>query len=156
VLNRIILIGRLTRDPELKYTPSTNSALATFTIAVDRPMRSARKEKETDFIRIVCWNKLAEICKERLGKGRLVAIDGQLQIRRYETPQGERRSVAEVNAYNVHFLDRPGVTHDEDAVPDPAEPEFGGGATAKFNEIPNERIDEEIDLDEDPFKEEGF
>ncbi len=104
MLNRIILIGRLTREPELRYTPS-GTPVAKFTLAVDR--RAGRQgEKEADFIDIVTWQKTAEICANYLGKGRLVAVEGRLQIRSYEDSQGVRRKAAEVVAETVKFLDR--------------------------------------------------
>ncbi|MFX4262976.1 single-stranded DNA-binding protein [Pelotomaculum propionicicum] len=104
MLNKVILIGRLTREPELRYTPS-GAAVAKFTLAVDR-RQSRDREKETDFIDIVVWQKLAETCASYLGKGRLVAVDGRLQVRSYEDNQGVRRKAAEVVAENVRFLDR--------------------------------------------------
>ncbi len=106
MLNRVILIGRLTRDPEMKRTPTSGVALANFTLAVDRYFQSSKREKETDFIRIIAWGKLAETCKEYLGKGHLVAVDGRLMVRKWETPQGERRSILEVRAEEVRFLER--------------------------------------------------
>ena len=90
MLNRVILIGRLTKDPELRYTPS-GTAVAKFTLAVDRRQFRDR-EKETDFIDIVVWQKLAETCTNYLGKGRLVAVDGRLQVR---SRSEERRVVGE-------------------------------------------------------------
>lgn len=104
MLNRVILIGRLTKDPELRYTPS-GVAVATFTLAVDRPFKNQQGERETDFIPIVVWRKLAETCSNYLNKGRLVAADGRLQIRTYDTAEGQRRWVTEVVADNVQFLD---------------------------------------------------
>lgn len=104
MLNRVILIGRLVKEPELRYTPS-GVAVAKFTLAVDR-RQSKDREKETDFIDIVVWQKQAETCANYLGKGRLVAIEGRLQIRSYEDNQGIRRKAAEVVAENVRFLDR--------------------------------------------------
>jgi single-strand DNA-binding protein len=106
VLNKIILIGRLTRDPELRFTPN-GVAVANFGLAVDRPYLNQQGERETDFINIVVWRKLAETCANHLSKGRLVAIEGSLQIRSYETQEGQKRSVAEVVADNVRFLDKP-------------------------------------------------
>jgi single-strand DNA-binding protein len=105
MLNRVILIGRLTRDPELRYT-STGTAVASFTVAVDRQFTNQQGQRETDFIRIVTWQKLAETCANYLGKGRLVAVDGRLQVRSYDTPDGQRRQTAEVVAETVRFLDR--------------------------------------------------
>ncbi|ABO51807.1 single-strand binding protein [Desulforamulus reducens MI-1] len=106
MLNKIILIGRLTRDPELRYT-TNGVAVARLTIAVDRPQFNREREKETDFIDIVVWQKLAETCANNLGKGRLIAVDGRLQIRSYDDSQGIRRKAAEVVADSIRFLDWP-------------------------------------------------
>ncbi|MGI6365704.1 MAG: single-stranded DNA-binding protein [Bacillota bacterium] len=106
MLNRVILIGRLTRDPELKYIPS-GTPVASFTLAVDRPFTNKEGERETDFVPVVVWRKLAETCANYLGKGRLVAVDGRLQVRSYEQ-DGQRRYVTEVVADDVRFLDRRG------------------------------------------------
>lgn len=106
MLNRIILIGRLVRDPELRYTPN-GVATCGFALAVDRPFVNQKGERETDFVDIVIWRKLAETCAAHLGKGRLVAVEGRLQIRSYETGEGQKRKVAEVVADNVRFLDWP-------------------------------------------------
>lgn len=106
MLNRIILIGRLTRDPELRYTPANNVPCATFTLAVDRPYANQKGEREADFIRIATWRKLAEICANNLTKGRLVAVDGRLQIRSYEGQDSQRRYITEVVAETVRFLDK--------------------------------------------------
>lgn len=105
MFNKVILIGRLTRDPEVRYT-QPGKAVTTFDIAVDRPFANAKGEREADFIRIVTWDKLAENCGNFLNKGRLVAIEGRLQIRSYDTPDGQKRRVAEVVAQEVRFLDR--------------------------------------------------
>jgi len=93
VLNRIILIGRLTRDPELRYTPN-GVAVTTFTLAVDRPYTNQQGEREADFITIVTWRGLAETCANYLKKGRLTAVEGRLQIRNYENNEGRRVYVA--------------------------------------------------------------
>lgn len=102
-MNHILLIGRLTRDPELKYTPS-GVAVATFDLAVDRPRANQQGERETDFIRIVTWNKLAENCANYLKKGRQAAVEGRLQIRNYTAKDGQKRYVTEVVANEVQFL----------------------------------------------------
>lgn len=106
MLNRVILIGRLTRDPELKYIPS-GTPVASFTLAVDRPFTNKQGERETDFVPIVVWRKQAENCANYLGKGSLVAVDGRLQVRSYEQ-DGQRRYITEVVAEDVRFLDRRG------------------------------------------------
>ena len=105
MLNRAIMIGRLCADPELRYT-ANGVATAKFTLAVDRGFTNAQGKKETDFIRIVTWQKLAETCANYLTKGRLVAVDGRLQIRSYDTPDGQKKQVAEIVAEAVRFLDR--------------------------------------------------
>src|SRR5690606_3973455 len=105
MLNRIVLIGRLVADPQLRYT-QTGTAVANFRIAVDRPFTNQQGERETDFIDIVAWRKLAETVANNLNKGRLVGVDGRLQVREYEY-EGQRRRQAEVVADNVEFLDWP-------------------------------------------------
>lgn len=106
-MNKVILIGRLTRDPELRFTPANSVPVTTFTIAVDRPFLNQKGEREADFIRIVVWRKLAEVCANNLKKGRQVAVSGRLQVRSYEGQDGQRRSVSEVVADEVKFLERP-------------------------------------------------
>ncbi|NCO35607.1 MAG: single-stranded DNA-binding protein [Armatimonadetes bacterium CG2_30_59_28] len=106
MVNRIVLIGRLTRDPELRYTPS-GLPVVNFTLAVDRNFKNAQGEKETDFVRCIAWRQRAEFVANYLTKGRLAAVDGRLQIREYTTQDGQRRTIAEVVADNVYGLDRP-------------------------------------------------
>lgn len=119
--NRIILIGRLTRDPELRYVPS-GAPVASFTLAVDRSFRDQQGNRETDFIDVVAWRKLAEQVSQYMSKGRMVAVEGRLQIRSYETQDGQKRKVAEVVADGVRFLDRarPGGGPAEPASAEPA------------------------------------
>ncbi|MDT2295337.1 single-stranded DNA-binding protein [Paenibacillus larvae] len=105
MLNRVVLIGRLTRDPELRYTPS-GVAVTKFTLAVDRPyMNQQTRERETDFINIVTWRQTAEACANHLRKGRLTAVEGRIQVRNYENNEGRRIYVTEVVADNVRFLE---------------------------------------------------
>jgi single-strand DNA-binding protein len=107
MLNRVILIGRLTRDPELRYTPNGN-AVTSFALAVDRFRTNQAGEKETDFINIVVWGKAAESTANNMAKGCLIAVDGRLQTRSYEAKDGSgRRYVTEVVAENVRFLTWP-------------------------------------------------
>ncbi len=118
MLNRIVLIGRVTADPELRYTGS-GIPVANFRIAVDRSFASSSGERQTDFINIVAWRQRAEFSANYLTKGRLVAVDGRLQIREWTTQEGQRRQTAEVVADEVRGLDRP---REEGARP-PAEEE---------------------------------
>jgi len=103
-MNKVFLIGRLVRDPELRYTGS-NIAVATFSLAVNRPFTGQNGERETDFINIVVWRKQAENVKNYLNQGSQVAIDGRLQTRSYDDQNGNKRYVTEVVADNVQFLD---------------------------------------------------
>lgn len=107
MLNRVVLIGRLTRDPESKYT-TNGIALANFGIAVDRPARNQETgERETDFINVTAWRHTAEFVTQYLTKGRLVAVEGRLQVRSWVAQDGGRRTAYEVVADNVQGLDRP-------------------------------------------------
>jgi len=103
-MNKIILIGRLGQDPELRYTPN-GVAVCNFSIAVQRPFTNQQGEREVDWVDIVVWRKQAENCANYLAKGRQVAVEGRLQVRSYETDEGQRRRVTEVVANNVKFLD---------------------------------------------------
>jgi single-strand DNA-binding protein len=123
VLNKVILIGRLVADPQLRYTQS-GIAVTNFTLAVDRPFMSQGGEREADFIDIVTWRKLAEVCANHLNKGRLVAVEGRLQIRSYDDQNGVRRKAAEIVADNVRFLDRAQDMGSDVSADGPPEPEF--------------------------------
>lgn len=103
MLNRIILIGRLTKDPELRYTPN-GVGVTRFTLAVNRDYKNAQREKDVDFINIIVWRQLAELCANHLSKGKLAAVEGRLQIRSYDGQDGQRRTVDEVVADSVNFL----------------------------------------------------
>ncbi len=103
MFNKAIVIGRLTRDPELRYTPS-GKAVAKMTVAVDRGVPRDGDKHEADFIDTVVWDKLAETCAQYLAKGRQVLVEGRIQTRVYETQDGRRRKVTEVVASNVRFL----------------------------------------------------
>ena len=102
-MNKVILIGRLTADPELRYTPN-GAAVCSFRIAVDRPFNSQSGERGADFINIVVWNKAAENTAKYMSKGRQIAVEGRLQIRSFDGNDGQRRWVTEVVADRVEFL----------------------------------------------------
>jgi len=106
LLNKVILIGRLTRDPELSYTTSGVARLR-FTLAVDRNYTNQQGERPADFIDIACWRQLAEHCSRYLRKGLLTAVTGRLEIRSFEGNDGQRRRIAEVVADDVRFLEWP-------------------------------------------------
>ena len=102
-MNKVFLIGRLTRDPEWRYT-GNNTAVATFSLAVNRNFSNQQGEREADFINIVVWRKQAENVKNYLTQGSQVAIDGRIQTRSYDDNNGQKRYVTEVVADNVEFL----------------------------------------------------
>lgn len=104
MLNRIILMGRLTRDPELRRTGS-GTAVTSFSLAVDRDFKSQSGEKETDFIDIVAWRNTAEFVSKYFTKGRMAVVEGRLQIRDWTDKDGNKRRSAEVVADNVYFGD---------------------------------------------------
>lgn len=104
-LNKVFLIGRLARDPELRYIPN-GTAVSTFTVATNRAytLASGEKREEPCFVRVVAWARQAELCGEYLSKGSPVFVEGRLQSRSWETPDGQKRSTLEVVAQNIQFL----------------------------------------------------
>jgi single-strand DNA-binding protein len=111
-LNNVVLIGRLTRDPELRYIPNTGTPVSTFSLAVDKQLSKDKKQEfeskgqpTADFINIVVWGKQAENCANYLAKGRLTAVQGRLQSRSYDAKDGTRRFITEVVAERVQFLE---------------------------------------------------
>ena len=104
-MNRVVIVGRLTHDPELRFTQN-GIAVTRFSLAIDRPFTNQQGERETDFLDVVVWRRQAENVAAYLRKGSLAAVDGRVQVRSYETPEGQRRRVWEVVADRVEFLDR--------------------------------------------------
>jgi len=106
-LNKVMLIGNLTRDPEKRYTPS-GTCVTTFTLAINRSWKGSNGEKkeETTFVRIVVWEKMAENCSEYLFKGSSCFVEGRLMIRSYDDGEGVKKYITEVVAQTVQFLDR--------------------------------------------------
>ncbi|CCV65338.1 MAG: single-stranded DNA-binding protein [Paracholeplasma sp.] len=104
MLNRVILVGRITKDPELKRT-QTNIAVVSFTLAIDRQFTNEQGERQADFIQCVVWRKQAENVAQFVRKGALLGIDGRIQTRTYEGPNGDTRYVTEVLCDSVQFLE---------------------------------------------------
>jgi len=104
MLNRVVLVGRLTRDPELRYTPN-GVAVANFTVAANRPFRKESGEQEADFINCVAWRKPAENLATYMKKGSMIGVDGRIQTRSYENQEGRMVYVTEVLAENIQFLE---------------------------------------------------
>ncbi|MCK5682976.1 single-stranded DNA-binding protein [bacterium] len=119
-LNKIMLIGRLTRDPELRYTQQ-GTAVANFSLAVDRTFKNQAGETQTDFIKVVVWRKLAETIGKYLVKGSLVYVEGSLQLNKYEDSNNIKRTSAEVMANTIQFLDKKSKTSPESSKTAPSE-----------------------------------
>ena len=111
-MNKVILMGRLTRDPEVRYTQSNNTLVASFSIAVNRRFTRPGEERQADFINIVAWSKLGEFCSKYFKKGQQVGIIGRLQVRNWEDEQGQKHYVTEVVAEEAYFADSKRETGD--------------------------------------------
>ena len=112
-LNRVFLMGNLTRDPELRYTPG-GTAVTNLRLAVNRRFRtqSGEMKEETAFVTVVAWGKQAETCSQFLSKGRAIFVEGRLQMRSWETPEGQKRNVLEIRASRVQFLGKPQLSEE--------------------------------------------
>lgn len=105
MLNKVLLLGRLVKDPDVKYT-QTGKVVTQFTLAVDRPFKDSNGNKETDFIPVVVWGKAAELVGNSCQKGHRLLVDGRLQIHSYDAKDGTKRWVTEVIANSVEFIER--------------------------------------------------
>ncbi|PIQ87371.1 MAG: single-stranded DNA-binding protein [Candidatus Omnitrophica bacterium CG11_big_fil_rev_8_21_14_0_20_45_26] len=116
--NKVLLLGNLTRDPELRYIPS-GQAVTTFSIAINRSYTSqtGERKEEVSFIRVVVWGRIAETCNEYLKKGSQVFVEGRLQSRSWEAQDGTKRNTIEVVAQSVQFLSRGGKAQSSSAAP---------------------------------------
>ena len=145
-MNRIILLGRLTRDPEVRYT-TTGKVVCQFTLAVDRPFANQDGQREADFIPVVIWGKQAETCGNSLTKGQRVLVEGRLQIRSYDAKDGSKRYVTEVIADRFEFIERKADSMAAHSNPapvrsnNPAPSQNGGGMESFGSAVP---FDEEI------------
>lgn len=157
-MNKVFLIGRLTRDPELRYT-GNNTPVASFTLAVNRTYTSQSGEREADFINIVVWRKQAENIKNYLFQGSQVAVDGRIQTRSYDDNNGQKRYVTEVVADNVEFLSPKGSNNNQSSgnsmPPEPTPYDFGTdkepGTNVESNPFADFGSSIEISDDELPF-----
>lgn len=104
MMNKTLLIGRLTKEPEVRYTPSQKVATS-FTLAVNRDYKNADGTRDADFIPIIAWGKIAEMCGNNLTKGTRILVEGRIQVRSYDDKDGSRRWMTEVIAENIRFLD---------------------------------------------------
>lgn len=170
-LNKVMLIGNLTRDPELRYTPS-GAAVCTFAVATNRTYTASdgTKKEEAEFTKIVAWGKLGELCNQLLAKGRKVYVDGRLQTRSWETPDGQNRQTTEVVIDDMRILDsrREAGLDDNYQVPEEtlsmpeekSEPvNVEGGKRSKAEKVVKEEeqpaakpaVTDDIDLEDLPF-----
>ena len=140
-MNKVILIGRLTADPEGSVTQSGISK-STFTLAVDRRFKNANGDKQTDFPRIVCWRQTADFVNKYIRKGRKVGIVGELQTRTYDAQDGSKRYVTEVLAVEVEALDSPKRNDNGSggADPGPTPPAEGSMEAQGFTEVDDEEL----------------
>ena len=138
-LNKVFLMGNLTRDPELRYIPS-GTAVANFSMAINRTYKDAggEKKEEVSYVRIEVWGKMAEVCGEYLTKGRPVLVEGRLKSRSWETPEGQKRNSLDVVAIGVQFLGSKGDKSQGSGARNPSENSSGDKAQSV----------ESIDLDE--------
>lgn len=142
-MNKVVLIGRLTRDPDLRY-PSSNVPVANFTIAVNRPFENQNGERVADFINIIVWRKQAENVKKYIGKGSLVAVEGRIQTRNYDGADGKKVYVTEVVADSVQFLESKSQSQSRNS-------SFGMDSQMdSFNNMPEPPTTTNIE-EEDPF-----
>ena len=158
-MNKVFLIGRLTRDPELRYT-GNNTPVATFSLAVNRPFTSQSGEREADFINIVVWRKQAENVKNYLTQGSQAAVEGRIQVRSYDDNNGQKRYVTEVIADNVEFLGSRSSSNNVNNTPSqdngPTPYDFGGAKEPKGTDVDSNPFADfgssiEISDDELPF-----
>ncbi|MGT2785867.1 single-stranded DNA-binding protein [Streptococcus merionis] len=146
MINNVVLVGRMTRDAELRYTPS-NQAVATFTLAVNRNFKNQNGEREADFINVVIWRQQAENLANWAKKGALIGITGRIQTRNYENQQGQRVYVTEVVADNFQLLESRTAREGQSGGYQ-SNANFGGGfqsAPSQSNATPN------FGRDESPF-----
>jgi len=150
-MNKVVLIGRLTRDPDLRY-PSSNIPVANFTVAVNRPFENQNGERVADFINVIVWRKQAENVKKYIGKGSLVAIEGRIQTRNYEGADGKRVYVTEVVADSVQFLESRSQSQNRvgSTVPGEfSEQDIPPVATTNVEEDPFANFGSEIEISDD-------
>ncbi|MFC0561274.1 single-stranded DNA-binding protein [Halalkalibacter alkalisediminis] len=160
MLNRVVLVGRLTRDPELRYTPN-GVAVANFTLAVNRTFSNQQGERDADFINCVIWRKPAENVANYLKKGSLAGVDGKIQTRSYDNNEGKRVFITEVVADSVQFLEPRGSNSNQGqgndfGSPGPSGNDFGkqqnynqNRSSGGFNEDPFANDGKPIDISDD-------
>ncbi|MTW85751.1 single-stranded DNA-binding protein [Virgibacillus dakarensis] len=146
MLNRVVLVGRLTKDPDLRYT-ATGVAVANFTIAVNRPFSNQQGEREADFINCVVWRRPAENLANYMKKGSMIGVDGRVQTRRYEGQDGKTVYVTEIVADSVQFLESKGSS--------PNRSQGAPGFQPNQNQSQNQNQNQQNQNQENPFANNG-
>ncbi len=134
-MNKVVLMGRLTREPEVRYTQSSNTLVASFNLAVNRRFVKQGEERQADFINIVAWSKIGEFCSKYFKKGQQVGIIGRIQTRTWDDDQGQKHYITEVVAEEAYFADSKKENSESNA--------FGDFATS---ETPDFSISDSDDL----------
>ncbi|WP_099158987.1 single-stranded DNA-binding protein [Virgibacillus ndiopensis] len=142
MLNRVVLVGRLTKDPDLRYTPN-GVAVANFTLAVNRPFSNQQGNREADFINCVVWRRPAENLANYMSKGSMVGVDGRVQTRTFEGQDGKTVYVTEIVADSVQFLETKGSSQNKSQ------------GSSGFQPNQNQNQNRPIQNEEDPFKNNG-
>lgn len=145
-MNKAILMGRLTRDPEVKYTQTTNTMVTSFSLAVNRRFVKEGEERQADFINIVAWGKTAEFCSKYFKKGQQVGVIGRIQTRNWDDDQGQKHYATEVIAEEVYFADS--KKENNETVGDAFEPTADNSISQNANPFVSSSSD---DLDDLPF-----
>ena len=146
-MNKAILIGRLTRDPELRYT-SSGRAVCQFSIAISRNYTNQQGQRDTDFINCVVWDKQAENLAKYITKGRLIAVDGRIQTRNYDNNEGKKVYVTEVLANNIQFLESKNSGQGNNSESNP----FDSIPEPNYPTSNDETNTESVSVEKDPFE----
>ncbi|MBB6454440.1 single-strand DNA-binding protein [Salirhabdus euzebyi] len=143
MMNRVVLVGRLTKDPDLRYTPN-GVAVANFTVAVNRPFSNQQGDREADFINCVVWRRAAENLANFMKKGSLIGVDGRIQTRSFDNQEGKRVFITEVVAETIQFLESKGSSQGD-----------RGSAGFQTNQNPSQNNYDRRNNEEDPFANNG-
>ncbi|MEN1966547.1 single-stranded DNA-binding protein [Lentibacillus sp. N15] len=154
MLNRVVLVGRLTKDPDLRYT-ATGVAVANFTIAVNRPFSNQQGEREADFINCVVWRRPAENLANYMKKGNMIGVDGRVQTRRYEGQDGKTVFVTEIVADSVQFLETKGSSQNKSQAPSDFQPNYNQNQNQNQNQRQDQNQNQQNQNQGNPFGNNG-
>ena len=153
-MNKVVISGRLTRDPEVRYTPN-QKVVCSFTLAVDRPFVNLQGQREADFIPVVVWGKAAELCGNSLAKGHRLLVEGRLQIRNFDAKDGTKHWITEIIANSVEFIERKSESANRNiqyGQPQYPGPDAGAAESAAAVKSPMSGLGSDVPFDEEvPF-----